>query len=335
MSKVFARLKITESRSVLNFSKFSYIAIFVTVTGRAISTQKITFETDGLGREAVLDLKKNERPNNTTVHFKIFLPSGTLYNPDIPIHGHTYAKGQGLQPKLSEYALKLFSDQTVKEPNNRIPNRRVLSTYPVPDGLRMVAYLREPIKFAAQTSGIEPHIIASIVFQEKFHGVWAYRKNLLSYVKSFGVLAPSNSYGYGEMQLGLAGELLGIDKSRPDWLEEVFVVICTDAEIAMDLVAKNILRLHRLLGRKATYQEATIFNNASPAALDSYHKNEIPQERIKDSVYGRSWNWQNAIKIALTGDVIAIPDDTRDTYRADPEYSTEKWVFDPSLKLAL
>lgn len=335
MSKVFARLKIKESRSVLNFVKFSYIATFVTVTGRVVSTPKIAFETNGLGREAVLSLNINERPNNTTVHFKIFLPSGTPYNHNIPVHGYTYEKSEGLEPKLSEYILKLFGDETSKEPNNRIPNRRVLSTYPVPDGLRMVAYLRDPIKLAAHKNGIEPHIIASIVFQEKFHGVWAYRKNLISYEISLRILAPSNSYGYGEMQLGLAGELLGIDKSRPDWLEEVFVVICTDAEISMDLVAKNILKLHRLLGRKATYQEATIFYNASPAALESYHNNEIPQERIEKSVYGRSWNWQNAIKVALSGDVIAIPDDSRDTYRADPEYSTEKWVFDPSLKLAL
>ena len=71
------------------------------------------------------------------------------------------------------------------------------------------------------------------------HGVWAYRKNLLSFYLNLGEVFPHNSYGFGEMQVGLAAELMEIDKSNPDWLYEVFVVICTDASIAMELVAKK------------------------------------------------------------------------------------------------
>lgn len=74
------------------------------------------------------------------------------------------------------------------------------------------------------------------------HGVWAYRKNLLSFYLNLGEVFPHNSYGFGEMQVGLAAELMEIDKSNPDWLYEVFVVICTDASIAMELVAKNIIQ---------------------------------------------------------------------------------------------
>ena len=331
MSKVYARLKIAEQANVLNFAKFSYIATFRTVTGRVGVTQKIPFENNGLGRECSYDLKKNETAENTTVTFKVFMPSGREYNPDVLIHGYTYGKTEGSQAKISEYKLKLFGDSTNKEPNTRIPNRQVLSTHPVPDGLRMVAFLREPILNAAKNNGIDAQIIGSIVFEEKYHGVWAYRKNLLLYVATLGGLSETDSYGYGEMQLGLAGELLEIDKTRPNWMDEVFVLICTDAEIAMDLVAKNMRKLNKLIGRKATLQESTVYYNAGPVALKSWQAGEIPASKLKTAVYARSWNWQKAIKLALSGDVIAIPDDAKGNYRADPEYSTEKWVFDPSL----
>ncbi|MFI8146509.1 hypothetical protein [Acinetobacter sp. ABJ_C5_2] len=44
---------------------------------------------------------------------------------------------------------------------------------------------------------------------------------------------------------------------------------------------------------------------------------------------------QEAIKLALNGDVIAIPDGCQGTCRADPELQVETWKFDPSLKLSL
>ena len=37
----------------------------------------------------------------------------------------------------------------------------------------------------------------------------------------------------------IAAELMNIDKRNPDWLYETFVVICTVATVAMDLVAKK------------------------------------------------------------------------------------------------
>ena len=67
----------------------------------------------------------------------------------------------------------------------------------------------------------------------------------------------------------------------------------------------------------------------------SWIKDEIPQKRLKTAVYARSWKWQNAIKLALNGDVIAIPDGCEGSCRADPEISVEVWKFDPSLPLRL
>lgn len=335
MTKAYARLKIKESKNILNFSKFSYVANFVTSAGRVGTTNKVAIQANGLGVEVSFDLNPKEVPDKTTVSFKIFLPSGTQYNPRIVIYGHTYIKEANSKPLITEYDLKLFQDKTLKEDKHRVPNRIIPTTYPVPEGLRMVAYLRNEIKSAGANNGIDPQIVASIVFEEKMHGVWAFRKNLLSFYLNLGEVYPHNSYGFGEMQLGLAAELMNIDKRNPDWLYETFVVICTDATVAMDLVAKNVVRGGKILGRKLTLQESTVFYNAGEKALNSWIKGEIPKNRLENAVYARSWKWQEAIKLALNGDVIAIPDGCEGTCRADPERQVETWKFDPSLKLSL
>lgn len=335
MTKAYARLKIKESKNILNFSKFSYVANFVTSAGRVGTTNKVAIQANGLGVEVSFDLNPKEVPDKTTVSFKIFLPSGTQYNPRIVIYGHTYIKEANSKPLITEYDLKLFQDKTLKEDEHRVPNRIIPTTYPVPEGLRMVAYLRNEIKSAGANNGIDPQIVASIVFEEKMHGVWAFRKNLLSFYLNLGEVYPHNSYGFGEMQLGLAAELMDIDKRNPDWLYETFVVICTDATVAMDLVAKNVVRGGKILGRKLTLQESTVFYNAGEKALNSWIKGEIPKKRLENAVYARSWKWQEAIKLALNGDVIAIPDGCEGTCRADPERQVETWKFDPSLKLSL
>ncbi|MCG9515188.1 hypothetical protein D3C71_747950 [compost metagenome] len=51
----------------------------------------------------------------------------------------------------------------------------------------------------------------------------------LSFYLNLGEVYPHNSYGFREMQVGLAAELMNIDKRNPHWLYETFVVICTDA----------------------------------------------------------------------------------------------------------
>lgn len=335
MTKAYARLKIRESKNILNFSKFSFIATFVTNQGRVGNTSKQPIQPNGLGSEVSFELNAQEVTEKTTVSFRIFLPSGTEYNPRVKIYGHTYTKEASSKPLITEYQLNLFQDKTEQEEKYKVHNRTVPTTYPVPDGLRMVAYLRNEIKASGEKNGVDPQIVASIVFEEKMHGVWAYRKNLLSFYINLGEVYPHNSYGFGEMQVGLAAELLNIDKSNPDWLYETFVIICTDATIAIDLVAKNVVRGGKILGRKLTLQESTVFYNAGEKALHSWIKGEIPQKRLEKAVYARSWKWQEAIKLALNGDVIAIPDGCEGTCRADPERRVETWQFDPSLKLSL
>ncbi|MFW1841783.1 hypothetical protein ACG9YY_02230 [Acinetobacter pittii] len=83
--------------------------------------------------------------------------------------------------------------------------------------------------------------------------------NYIVYAKAPGGVKPHRSYGLGEMQLGLVAELMNIDKRIPDQLYETFIVICTDAPIAKDLLAKNVVRDGNILGRKLTLQESTVF----------------------------------------------------------------------------
>lgn len=58
MSKSYARLKIKESKNVLNFDKFSFIATFVTSSGRVGITSKLPIQANGLGAEVYYKLKK-------------------------------------------------------------------------------------------------------------------------------------------------------------------------------------------------------------------------------------------------------------------------------------
>ncbi len=58
MSKTYARLRIKESKNILNFSKFSFIAKFVTSTGRVGTMAKQPIQTNGLGSEVHFELKK-------------------------------------------------------------------------------------------------------------------------------------------------------------------------------------------------------------------------------------------------------------------------------------
>ena len=332
MGKSFARLRIKDSQSILNFSKFSYVAVFFTDKGRVGTTKHQAIQANGLGAEVFFELKKDEDPKNTTVSFKVYLPSGTQYNPKNVIHGYTYTKEADSKPLITEYVFGLIQEKTEDQNKHRVSQRVIPITYPVPDGLRMVAYLRNEIKKAGAKYGVDAQIIASIVFEEKRYGIWAFRKNLLSYYLNFGELYPTNSYGFGEMQLGLAGDLMGIDKSNPTWIDEVFTIICTDATVAMELVAKNILRVHKILGRVTNLQESTMFYNGGEKVLNLWLQGRFTKEELKKLVATRSWNWQKAIKLALDGDVIAIPDDCEGNCRADPETITDVWKFDPSLK---
>lgn len=328
MNRAYATLSISENNDIINFSKFTFIAQFTTNRGRKINTNRLNFNVQGQGIEVYIDLNQYENASNTTVMFTIYLPLGREYK---KVYGHIYTKLGNSSKIVTTYDLKIFQDLS-KPIQGYVAGRRVIpQNFPIPDGLRMVAYLRNEIKKASQKYGIETQIIASIVFQEKYHGVWAYRKNLVSYYLSLGVLNPKNSYGFPEMQLVLASELLN-NKDNPNWIEETFLILCADATLSMELIAKNTIRGQRIFSKKFSVHEATIFHNAGELGTRSYISGKISQSTLVKAVYYRSWRWQKAIEVALYGDIIAIPDDCSGACRADPETNIETWKFDPSLR---
>lgn len=325
MLRIYAKLSIRENNDIINFSKFYFTTMFITNL-RKIEIGKTYFNTKGEGKEIFIDCLPNEIVNKTTVQFTIYLPSNRKYR---TVYGHIYTDRKSSVTTTLD--LKIFQDVSKQATGYKSEQRIIPQEYPIPDGLRMVAFLRNEIKKAAQKYPIGSQIIASIVFQEKYHGVWAYRKNLLSYYANFGVLHPNNSYGYPEMQLGLASELLG-NKDNPNWIEETFIILCNDATLSMELIAKNILRGEKIFGKKFSIKEATIFYNGGEKTLRRYLANSITPEKMKKAVYYRSWRWQKAIEVALYGDIIAIPDDCNGSCKAEPESSIETWEFNPSLR---
>jgi len=173
-----------------------------------------------------------------------------------------------------------------------------------PDGeapvkaLELIAENRNNIMNTAKTYNVDPKAIASIILQEKYHGVFADIKNKIAYIKDGGVHenSPSTrSYGLGEMQLGLAGELLGIDANSKGGKAEIYSKITNNDTLAIDLIGKNISNAQKQFNTKLDPKGAAILHNAGTKGLKSY----LNGEKLKGGVYDRSANWQTAIGKAL------------------------------------
>jgi hypothetical protein len=198
-----------------------------------------------------------------------------------------------------------------------------------PDGnspysaLSLVREHRETIhKYAAQ-HGVNPQAIASIIFQEKFHGYGAAVKNIpaaIDAIGNFSAVANERSIGLAEMQVLRAGELLDLDISQPEARKRVLAAL-GNPDSAIDLIARNIADYQTLVGRPLSVEEATIAHNASGKGLMSFLMGEVPvDQRISEGkVYTRSWGYQPAIGFALEGQIIPIPDNPS-TFGCHPPY---------------
>lgn len=347
MKKVYARFWIKDNQVKV----VRYEIYFKIGRSRTVSTGIKQLGSNGKSSEEVIVLESNESIKDVNAFVYFYLQNNHRFNErgfllkvsDRSIHeeyrgslANLYQYRVQGQPLLEDIFYTIIEFKITKGTTNQNPNNQQVQpiktvslrlTTDVPYGLRWVSFLREPIKLAAQKNGVDKIAIASIVFQEKFHGIWAARKNQLS-SRGGTILKPTASYGFGEMQLDLAAELLGI-KGRENYLEETFYVITSDAVIAMDLVAKNIAREQRRRNRKLNTFEATVFHNSGRLGLQSYIEGKIPQHKISSSIYGRSWKWQNAIALALEGIVTNMPDKCDSTNcNVYIEYNTNKWVYD-------
>ncbi len=193
-------------------------------------------------------------------------------------------------------------------PQHRAPQGEHPSPFHSP--LEQIAQYRDVIKSTAAKYAVDPQAIASIIFQEKFNGVWADAKDVPAIGQlalTAGYFGSERSIGLAEMKVSRAAKLLGLDSS--DYKERTQAIgslLIPDGSI--DLIARNIAAYQKDIGRPLSVEEATVAHNAGSDGLRSYIKDEIPQAKIDASVYGRSWNYQGAIAKALQGKIDPAPD---------------------------
>jgi len=175
-----------------------------------------------------------------------------------------------------------------------------------PDGkspesaLLLIAHNRKAIHNASQKYQVSSQAIASIIFQEKYHGYFAEIKNFIAYSIDLGIddnTPLKRSYGIGEMSIGLAGKLMGINPNKKGSKNKIYNAITKNNSFAIELIAKNIALTQKILKRKLNAKESAILHNAGIKGLRSYLKGD----KLKGGVYDRSLNWQKSIKKALDG----------------------------------
>jgi hypothetical protein len=319
MTTCYAQLRL---KGLSDFTNFSCTALFVAQdTGRQFETKKLKIHSTGISEQASFQLERGENPKNCSVRFNVYLPTGRLLEPK-PFVGITYTS----TVKHTEHKVKLVVKATSTTPNHRVQQIQIPNSVRAPDGLIMVAYYNHAINESGRKYGVDPQAIGSIIFQEKYFSVAAVGKNLLAYTLDRFGLKETRSYGLGEMQLGLAADLLGYAETDTNRLRKAFNLITNDPQVATDLVAKNIYLKQQKIGRKLTAREATILHNAGERILDSYlspNSNKADFDSNK-FVYNRSRNWQGSIKEALKGTIYSKPDNCK-TCTASPSTLHRYW----------
>ncbi len=171
----------------------------------------------------------------------------------------------------------------------------LLTSQPGQPALDLISQHRETIIDAAEQAGIDPQQVASIMFQEKFHGVWADAKNAVGAWPQ--ILAGQNdaSIGLAEMDINTAARVMGIDATNmSEEQRDNIIATLSDDKSAISLIAKNIASFEDRLGRDVTLKEATYGHNAGIDALER----DLPIER-GSTISRRSWEHQGAIARAL------------------------------------
>lgn len=323
MTVCYAQLRL---KGLSDFTNFSFTALFISQdTGRKFETEKLKINSSGISIEASFPLQKNENAQNCSVRFNVYLPTGRLLEPQ-PFPGITYTKTNGSRVQHTEHEVKLVAYPASSNQNHNVNQVQIVHSVPAPDGLIMVAYYHQPINESARKYKVDPLAVASIVFQEKYFSNAAIAKNYIAYARDGLGVKAHRSYGLGEMQLGLAADLLGYPETDKNRLRKAFDLITTNPQVSTDLVAKNIYLKQQRIGRQLTSREATILHNAGEKGLDSYLDPTTNKANFENpsKVYNRSRNWQESIKEALKGIIYSKPD-TCKTCVATPRLLPDYW----------
>ena len=232
MTVCYAQLRL---KGLSDFTNFSFTALFISQdTGRKFETNKLKIHATGISVEANFPLQKNENAQNCSVRFNVYLPTGRLLEPQ-PFPGVTYTKTNGSRVQHTEHEVKLVAHITSSSQNHNVNQVQIVHSVPAPDGLITVAYYNQPINESARKYNVDPLAVASIVFQEKFFSNAAIAKNYIAYVRDGLGVKAHRSYGLGEMQLGLAADLLGYPQTDQNRLRKSFDLITTNPQISTRL----------------------------------------------------------------------------------------------------
>ena len=183
--------------------------------------------------------------------------------------------------------------------------------------LKLISENREVINRVAEYYDVDTNGIASVIFQEKYHGVGADIKDsgsvIWDYIKNDCDLEINDktpkdrSFGLAEMQLLRAAELLGADINSPGVKEKMFEELMNnDRSIA--LIGLNIAENEKQLGKKLKGAEAGYAHNMGANRYRDYLDGNNPPV---DKIPKRSENYQEAIKDALNGIIDTTPDSKR------------------------
>lgn len=184
-----------------------------------------------------------------------------------------------------------------------------------PDGrspvsaLKIIAKNRERIHAIAKLLDVDPMAIASVIFQEKYAGVFADLKNMAAFVIDGGVndkTSETRSYGLAEMQIGLAAELLGIDLSKPGAKKEVYKALLDD-NCSIGLIGLNIKKNEKEMNVKLKGATAGYLHNMGVKGYRDFINGK--KREGYDRVPKRSLEYQNAIRDALNGKINPKKDD--------------------------
>ena len=187
--------------------------------------------------------------------------------------------------------------------------------YTDPDGespesaLKLISKHSDKINHVAKILGVDPVGIASVIFQEKYHGVFADLKNVGAFIKDGGVndASPSTrSYGLAEMQLGLAAELLSKDINEPGTKKEMYETLKKD-NWSITLIGAYIKRNQNELGHKLEGAAAAGAHNMGASGYKDY----VDGKRGLKDVAKRSIDYQQAIRNALDGIIDTRKDSER------------------------
>lgn len=94
----------------------------------------------------------------------------------------------------------------------------------------------------------------------------------------------SLSLGLGEMQIGKAAELKGMDVKNitPEQREQLIKTL-EDPKQSIELIAMNIVDMQKTVGRELTVQEATFGHNAGKEALKTaLEKGPVEGNRVSN-----------------------------------------------------